>query len=89
MNDYIKREDAVKALRTIRKCVKLFEDSIEDAAVALNEQSADVVERKGGEWNTEWFDNKNLPVCSNCGCFAERMTDFCPNCGAKMKGVDT
>lgn len=47
MSDYIKREDAVKALRTIKNCVKLFEDGIEDVAVTLNDlaQSADVVER--------------------------------------------
>lgn len=49
MSDYIKREDAVKALRTIKNCVKLFEDSIEDCAVTLNDlaTAADVVERCG------------------------------------------
>lgn len=77
MSEYIKREDAVKALS---KCVKLFEDSIEDAAVVL----VDGIERRLGVWETYWYDNKPLPVCSNCGYFAERMTTFCPNCGIRM-----
>ena len=99
MNDYIKREDAVKALRIIKNCVKLFEDSIEDAAIALDElaQSADVVERKtghwvtaGGYWNADYW-------CSNCGMsfnYAggiqflvkdKELPNYCPNCGARME----
>ena len=25
-------------------------------------------------------------ICSNCKCEEEHMTDYCPNCGAKMDG---
>lgn len=58
---------------------------------------ADVVERKKGEWNVIWGGEV---VCSECkmgapeamsGCLANRhleqiRTNFCPNCGADMRG---
>ena len=45
--------------------------------------SADVVERKRGEW----FDRGSLSCrCSNCGCKSTKEYSFCPNCGADMRG---
>lgn len=43
---------------------------------------------KHGKWGEEWFDHKWKIVCSECGCFADRMTDFCPNCGADMREAE-
>ena len=37
-----------------------------------------------GHWGEEWFDHKLKIVCSVCECFADKWTDYCPNCGAKM-----
>lgn len=44
----------------------------------------------------EWIDKGDYAVCSNCGTHSgtqfdgvepvPRKTNFCPNCGAKMKG---
>ncbi len=39
-----------------------------------------------GYWGDEWFNHKLKIVCSVCGCFADKWTDYCPNCGAKMNG---
>lgn len=85
MSDYIKREDAVKALRTIKNCVKLFEESIEDCAVTLNDlaSAADVVERKRGKWLLQ--DGYRCSVC----LFKLQTTGiptYCPNCGSYMRG---
>ena len=38
-----------------------------------------------GKWNTKWFDYKERIVCSECELMADRMTDYCPNCGARME----
>ena len=53
--------------------------------------TADVVERKRGEW--EWYDRtlsqwyiERGYRCSACGFEQEDETNFCPNCGAKMDG---
>lgn len=48
--------------------------------------TADVVERKRGKWMSlnGWI------TCSECGCEPPNETniesDFCPNCGADMRG---
>ena len=56
---------------------------------------ADVVEVRHGKWLTweEQFPDRkptkknNLGVfCNNCHSHADNMTDYCPNCGAKMDG---
>lgn len=53
--------------------------------------TADVVERKNGEWISKetLFDDLNVFVCSNCRMrFAtkdSRRWNFCPNCGAEMQ----
>ena len=92
MSDYIKREDAIKA---ISKCCKsdywqtdtIYRGDAEDAIETL--PSADVVERKHGEWinvycGEVWVEQ----YCSECGVVIEDEPmdyNFCPNCGADMR----
>lgn len=45
----------------------------------------------------EWIGEEKLPDrvgykwyrCSECGMLVDKVTNFCPNCGAKMKGGDS
>ena len=39
---------------------------------------------KRGKWIEKWFGYGYKVRCSKCGCLADQMTDYCPNCGAKM-----
>ena len=59
--------------------------------------TADVTEVRHGKWLTweEQFPNRkptkknNLGVfCNNCHSHADNMTDYCPNCGARMDGKE-
>lgn len=45
------------------------------------------VENKG-EWEKIWRTDcgRSEYVCSKCGCGEDYVTDFCPNCGADMRG---
>ena len=80
MTEYIKREDAVEAFYTATG-----DGDKADWAVGVIKSipSADVVERKKGEW----FDRGSLSCrCSNCGCKSTKEYNFCPHCGADMRG---
>ena len=52
------------------------------------------VERKRGEWSIrEWaeeLENRLIPnyVCSVCNSWEREKSDFCPNCGADMRGTE-
>ena len=44
--------------------------------------------RPQGEWIKMAFDDKTILYCSECHSHFEYPFDFCPNCGASMKGGD-
>ncbi|MBR4955814.1 MAG: hypothetical protein IKY46_07875 [Clostridia bacterium] len=53
--------------------------------------TADVVEVRHGRWihkPVEDDDTLILPHCSECNSVSARERNYCPNCGAKMDGVD-
>ena len=56
------------------------------------EEPADVQEVRHGKWE-EHFDylgqKSSYYWCPLCKKIAERMTDYCPNCGARMMGGET
>lgn len=58
------------------------------------EQSSAQPERKKGKWVDETFEFEPWWVvhhpykCNQCGERSEEDSNFCPNCGAKMKGGD-
>ena len=87
MSDYIKREDIIKLLYNNENCGACSNMSIMSDIRAL--PSADVVERKRGEW-IDGANHNGYVRCSMCG-YNEFRTDrcdylnFCPNCGADMR----
>jgi hypothetical protein len=93
--DLIKREDAIKAVfqkPAIHGCDGSWyhADDIKDALESVS--SAD---RPQGEWtNKHKWDNGFLErECSLCGAMKPILMhtakiNFCPNCGARMKGAD-
>lgn len=51
------------------------------------------VEPKKGKWETEIRSNRDgtrsaYYACSVCGVYALDEHNFCPNCGARMEGLD-
>ena len=69
-----------------RRAVQEYADRIEAIP------AADVVEVQHGHWiRREGFDYENnviLGACSKCDWGVKDFTNYCPNCGAKMEGVD-
>ena len=72
---------------------------LEVIGLILDAPAADVVERKHGEWaidqeDLEWGNALKRRYCTNCKKrpFFDKeerafvLTDFCPHCGADMRG---
>ena len=95
MNDYIRREDALKGAHDIvveQKSGYKYRHRCIDPQYIRELPAADVEERKTGKWRH--YEN-NL-TCSECGdVFYDDIMDYCgdevphycPNCGAKMEEI--
>lgn len=89
MAEYIKRETAIKRVMETKW------ESGSDGAAAMEivaaTPAADVAPVVHGRWR--YFHKKNIAVCTECSFERDLDTNFgravnCPNCGAKMDGVD-
>lgn len=88
MAEYINREEAIQAAKAFA-----WGDNSLIVERMQTIPAADVIERKKGKWKEYDF-----PVlgkrkhCSACGFIKigsdEKIYNFCPNCGADMRGVD-
>lgn len=88
----IYREDAIYAIRSTVAQYVPFLNGINmtlplECETAL--RSIPSTDRPQGEWIGMYrngFGNM-IYMCSKCN-FQEKRSNFCPNCGAKMKGAD-
>ena len=87
--DYIKREDAMERVNEWGNMYPDSDTAREALTMVMNElltmPSADVVERKRGEWVYEFGKGAH---CSICGKGCVWNFNYCPNCGADMRGND-
>lgn len=102
MKEYIEREVALHGMDAnishlrkvadenplLNKAINLVQYT-RDFIAAL--PAADVVERKRGEWLEGLVIQTDISAlydytCSECGIVSSRESNFCPNCGADMRG---
>ena len=50
--------------------------------------SEDVVEVRHGKWVFDGYNYRDPYVCNICGACTDYESNFCPNCGADMRGKD-
>lgn len=85
-DDLIRRQAALKALE--------FTWAGKAAFDAIKELPSAESQRKKGKWIDETFEFEPWLVvhhpykCNQCGERSEEDSNFCPNCGAEMKGGD-
>lgn len=73
------REEAIDILQNTSFFGRVIDDidtAIEMAIEALEQ------EEKTGKWDVM---SGEIFKCSECKQFSDKITDFCPNCGAKME----
>lgn len=74
------------------ECEKYFYEHLDDngmigAMNAIDEMpAADVQPVKRGRWVTVRVDGDSETICNNCYENTIMRTDFCPHCGADMRG---
>lgn len=89
MTDYIRREDALFALRKAERGGSMTAlTRLERAYAEIREMpAADVAEVVHGQWGDNGIPNSILSGCSVCGftCGSSSFL-YCPMCGAKMDG---
>lgn len=95
--DCISRADTIKSMERIREDV--FDGSkpqimpitiIEWAIEDIKNAPSVVPSRAEGEWYRQTTDHFDYWECSECGMGVglDDIKNYCPNCGAKMKGPD-
>lgn len=101
MSDYIKREDAIRKIVNKAVTEQLDSEAIGKVIRILTDiDKTDVRENVKGKWiiKTDGFVIKRVwGVCSECGNTLDFSgvnagrgdANFCPNCGADMRGDQT
>ena len=92
MAEYIDREAAVDAVTDIYYDTSEINLTAEKFEAAINGiPAADVTPVVHGRWGTH-SDRPDSLICSVCNCGFDMWKhdphNYCPNCGAKMDGVD-
>ena len=85
MDGYINRGEAIEAVK------HAWAKGIEPSQYIEVIPAADVAPVVHGRWRS--FHKQNIAVCTECSFERDLDTNFgravnCPNCGAKMDGVD-
>ena len=93
MDDLISRQAAIDEIA--RFIGYLDEDMITRLQIALERLPSVEPERKNGKWMQDWLAEKlDIYLCSECGQPLQlrdeygnkAKVNFCPNCGADMRG---
>ena len=97
--DLIRRSDAIKAIEELPNVYNGWSDAYDKAYIIGTLEEVPSADRPQGVWIEKNVDDVKITVCSNCdkeptfthyygSCGNYSLSDFCPNCGARMKGAD-
>ena len=64
---------------------KRFHNMLREAFIAGFKKGANLTKRHG-EWEKPPYKGASSYFCNQCGAQTARLTNFCSNCGADMRG---
>lgn len=96
VGDTISRQAAINSLYTEIIKRRIYGDvndgmldEFDTESILRKEPSADVQPVRHGHWTLQEDRTKKLygwHICSECGAWIGEPTNYCPNCGADMRG---
>lgn len=94
-DDLIKRSDAIKAIEELPNAYNGWSDAYDKAYIIGTLEEVPKADRPSGEWIIEktLYGNYNYR-CNNCDWYETHAYpdcepyNFCPHCGARMRGAD-
>ena len=92
--DMISRQDAIDAILKNQEVYSnnFGNDPIDRYTIAIIDNDVQTIaqlpsaQRKAGKWEVLYPNHKYKYHCSECGANHSAMYDFCPSCGADMRG---
>ena len=90
--ELIRRSDAIKAIEELPNAYNGWSDAYDKAYIIGTLEEVPSADRPQGEWIDRGMrvPSSWVKKCSLCGHETDtwRWCNFCPNCGARMKGAD-
>lgn len=94
--DLISRQAVKDLIRGLTKwSVKSQDRKFENAGLLYDDVMFGIDRLPSADKTAEWIDSKDVIeitqeiqhhyMCSKCGMYFDRMTNYCPNCGRRMK----
>lgn len=78
-------DTAEEALDMAIEALEQYENAFEHGYTEAESKYREILERKHGEWIESDFGWK-CSICGNTSVMWQRTYNFCPNCGADMRG---
>lgn len=79
--------DALKEYIDLQKWRKFDGCTIGEAFKIMTDEQPTIEERKMGKWERKLYQTP-WPICSECGIYGANESNYCPNCGADMRGEE-
>lgn len=92
MSDYINREAVIEMLWDLVELDNSYDMKKQAVEIVQKWEPSDVRENVRGEWRTTYLDHvamwerPKILYCSVCNQCIAYPTNYCPNCGAEMRG---
>ncbi len=81
-NDIMRFPSAEPKIKCVAQ-IRIDQDDMEDL---VNKKVKKIVEKMSEPKTGRWIEENFIPHCSECGRSSVYGGNFCPNCGARMKG---
>ena len=88
MDEYIKKGDIEQKIQDGLNNLVLGHDAIEVLGMIYEMPAADVAPVRHGRWLCVDTDTEQFFLCNRCKKKEYWESDYCPSCGADMRGIN-